>query len=169
MDPNAALEAILYTLQTGKDFNGAVDSAYGLADWLRKGGFAPKATLVGRYVKATGTKPTARNLEELAERLDDDVDPGLPFVSMTYGEMPGKELLRSHYNAAIRGRGAFHYDMRSHDADIFYDAGLDAKGTLDFDELFSTLKKLVHMFSKGNDDAGDLAAGILETLNIEWV
>lgn len=89
--------------------------------------------------------------------------------SMTYGTMPTKKAFKSAFSRSM-GSADHLYEIR---------AGLsgikplrmsygDTK-SFDCDELYTAVKGLVAKWNRGNEEAGEWASSILETLGFEWI
>lgn len=96
-------------------------------------------------------------------------------TTLTYGQLPTKKAFMSIYAQemgdidykffmTLRGKA----DTSAANNTVFEDA-IDVRAEFDADEMWKGLNQLKRKFDRGNDKAGDLASGILETLHIEWV
>ena len=101
----------------------------------------------------------------------------IAFESLTYGVLPSRQAYDRHYKAIV---GSDDYEMAlvGEDARVvetawggaMYVAEYNKAGyRLDRDELWQLLKMLVEAFEEGDEAAGDLASGILQTLHFEWI
>ncbi len=100
-------------------------------------------------------------------------------VSMSYGQLPSREQFDTHYRAAV-GTGNYEMELVGEDARVASDHWGSPDGlvgafhnkagySLSPDELWQFLESLIEAWSEGDDAAGDLASGILSTLNFEWI
>ncbi len=113
-------------------------------------------------------------------------------ISLSYGQMPTKAEFRRAFADAHDGATETDFPMElvGADAEVATEAinqgidshleavsftqfpgrhgklGINVQGA---DSLHTFVRRLSEMHGDGNDEAGDLASGILTTLDIEWV
>jgi len=83
---------------------------------------------------------------------------------MTYGTLPDYDTCFRVQFDHILGRLEYYNIVAKGSMKKFVESG-------DYSppELFKVVKQLVKQWQQGEDEAGDIASSILETLGIEWV
>ncbi len=88
------------------------------------------------------------------------------YIPLDYGQLPSRKL----FVAAVEDDMPFYATLRGQDARVIDDAGYSSDLSInDPDELYDLLEKLVAFFEEGDEEAGDLASGILYSCGWEWI
>jgi hypothetical protein len=100
------------------------------------------------------------------------------FETLTYGELPKANAFIKHVQTSIdpdedkpflpKGK-KYPYTLKGSDAEVAGEVGIPTRANLNVKDLYKVIKKLVDAWNDGNDDAGDLASGIMFTLGYEWI
>lgn len=93
------------------------------------------------------------NQKYLIEKMD----------SMTYGNLPPFNDFKK------RVGDSYNYNLKGSDANTARKVKIPANGDFDAKELYTIIKKLKTAWENGDDNAGDIASGILSTLDYEWI
>lgn len=98
-------------------------------------------------------------------------------VSMSYGTLPSKEAFDEHFRAAV-GDNDYTMELVGEDARVVQELSGDPQFAGDFgkagyrfddDELYNLVGEMIEAWQSGDEAAGDLASGILYTLDFEWI
>lgn len=100
------------------------------------------------------------DLEENPKSFEDEIH-----TRLNYGEVPPL----AEFKRATKGYYPFFMTLRGEDARVGGEVDYDNGTELDAAETHRLLKRLVKMFERGDEAAGDLASGIMTTLGYEWV
>ena len=100
-------------------------------------------------------------LSELRARLE--------AKSMTYGTLPSKAVFSKAWADEMGEDEDYNYSLKGSDAETARKVGVPVSGSFGEDKLYSILKKLIDAFDDGEDAAGDIASGIMQTLGFEWI
>ena len=104
-------------------------------------------------------------------------------LTLSYGQLPSKEILTANmegdtYEMQLVGRDA---DVVTEAVNQGIDAHLEAIMFVQFsaghklglriekESIHTLLRRLVELWENGNEEAGDLASCILQTLDVEWI
>jgi len=122
-----------------------------------KGVIVVNTSAVEKVIKKLGSfGVTAKVSESLSEA-----------VSLTYGTLPDRKVFDQQFSKFVKGD--YDWNLKGADARAADAAGLDSHGSFDVDDLWFALESLVKEFKNGNEQAGDLASGLLMGIGIEWV
>jgi hypothetical protein len=87
--------------------------------------------------------------------------------SMTYGEIPSFSDFKRHFRKEVGE--TYNYNLKGSDARTAKSAGIPVSGDFTDKELYAIVKKLINAWEDGDNNAGDLASGIMITLDYEWI
>ena len=84
--------------------------------------------------------------------------------SGSYGEMPPREVFLAAFAEEVPD-GKYTWNLKGEDATLDV-----PEGPFDGEELFGVVESLRREWDHGgNENAGDLASCVLETLSLEWI
>ena len=100
------------------------------------------------------------------------------FISSTYGVVPKINDFKKHLENDIdddtgmpwlaKGK-KYPYTLRGSDADTAREIGISASGNLNIKALHKMISTLTDAWDNGNDNAGDIASSMMQTLGYEWI
>lgn len=89
-------------------------------------------------------------------------------TSMTYGTLPEWEEFSAKFEKVAAD--GYDYELKGSDEAVANSLGIESKGEdLNAEEVYDLLQALAEAWHNGDDGAGDLASGILQTLDYEWI
>ena len=102
---------------------------------------------------------------DILERIDMMIESD--YVSMTYGVIPKWKDFEKKFKKYV-GK-SYNYVLKGTDASTAKKVGIPVRGDFSAKELYDIVMKLTDAWENGDDNAGDLASGILTTLEFEWI
>lgn len=88
-----------------------------------------------------------------------------PSAMLTYGTLPPRE----EFAAVVGPNLPFYAQLEGADADAAAEVGYAGERIDDPDELYELIENLIEELENGNEDAGDLASGIMTVSGFEWI
>lgn len=90
-------------------------------------------------------------------------------TSMTFGVVPEFKDFQKNFKKSVKGNKTYNFDLKGEDARTMEKIGIDSYGDWTDRELYDIVKKLKKAWDKGDDNAGNLASAIMDTLDFEWI
>ena len=91
-------------------------------------------------------------------------------TSMTFGVMPSFKDFQKNFKRSVKGSKLYPYTLKGEDKTAAHNAGIPVSGEFTDKELYDIVKKLNKTWEyDGDEDAGSLASGIMDTLDFEWI
>jgi hypothetical protein len=94
--------------------------------------------------------------------------------SMNYGDLPTKRQFMTHYKRELGENGLYQMHLKGNvdceaAEDTIFNEAIEQEAHFDSDDTWDGIKQLKRKWQRGNEAAGDLASGILYTLEFEWI